>query len=793
MKLVRIFKWVGIVLAGVLLILLITAYLMLRASLPVRKGSITLAGVQDSVMITYDRMGIPQVWSRYEADAWFALGWLHASDRLFQMEISRRAASGRLSEMFGEETMEIDRLQRIYGHSKMADAAIRDLDMDTRIRLQAYCNGVNAWVDWINAFPFEYYFLNIDFESWTVKDCLAILSFQTWYTNELQDNGSFYQTIADRLGKAAAEQLSPGYPDWIPNTVPPGQSDQPAAQKETIAGNLMKYGLNGFVMTSASNCWTVSPKRSASGSAMLASDPHLELFRLPQFWYIIGLHAEENALNVLGITSPGLPFLAFGHNSKASWAFTAGGVKVTDVYAEKLNPENSYQYQTPAGWNTFDRRTELVFCNGRDKPDSVLILSSRHGPVIEFRDSMNTAYTLRWAGFDGDLASAAKMGFELAQVNDFQIFRQTITGFGALNANWIYADIMGNIGYQLGTPVPVRNWKYTGLHLPGWTDEFEWNGYHPLDETPHAFNPSQGWLASCNNRPDSANLKYELPGNYAADRILRLHDLLNSQEKFSVADFYRIQQDNRSAFLMLWRQDLADVLRLAGKEDMARQISEWDGDMGIESREAALLELWLYHLKYLIFADELPELKEKLGRREQLRDRVLYNTYHEPYPLWFDDITTDDVFETREQIAQLALEKALDETDGKEWGSFQTLTIAHPFAVIPIIGNLLDLERGPFQRGGSSGTLNATFSVPADDVKFNALAGPSWRFVIDFNDVDAVSMVVPAGQSGHPLDEHFFDFYDKWDQGKMWNVPFSRQKVFARSYSVLNFVPEVLE
>jgi penicillin amidase len=790
MKLIKFFKWIGAVLAAVLVMTVIVAYLMLRASLPERDGVITLEGVRDSVTVTYDRMGIPQVWAKYESDAWFALGWLHASDRLFQMEISRRAASGRLSEILGEETMAIDRLQRTFGHRRMAEEAVKNLDMDTRIRLQAYCNGINAWAEWTGAMPFEFYLAGIDFEPWTPVDCLALFSFQTWYSDALQDNSSFYQKIAEKLGRAAAEQLQPEYPEWAPATVPQEQPEQIKKEKDSIAGQLLRHGLTGLVMASSSNGWVIAPQRSASGSAMLASDPHLDIYRLPQFWYIAGLHASETSLHVLGISTPGMPFIAFGHNGRAAWAFTAGGVRVMDTYEEKVNPENKYQYQTPAGWQFFDKHLELIGCDGHNEPDSLWVLSTRHGPITERRDSLDLVYSVRWAGFDTDLALSAKKGFDLARVSGFELFRQTITGFGALNANWLYADVTGNIGYQLGTPLPVRNWQYTGFRLPGWTDEHEWQGYYPIDKTPHALNPSQGWLASCNNRPASGQYGYDIPGNFAADRILRLRDLLTGQEKFSLADCIAFQQDTRSAFILLWRQDLADALESAGEKDLARRIVAWNGDMGVDSREAALMETWLNNLKQSIFADELPGLKDKLGREEQLRDLVLYNAFHKPYPIWFDDIKTDDEFETREQIARTAVEMAMAETGDREWGNFQSLAPAHPFSVVPVIGWLLDLKRGPFQRGGDAGTLNATFALPDEDGRFTAIAGPSWRFVIDFHDIDAAVMVAPAGQSGHPLDKHFFDFFNLWDKGKMWNVPFSRSKVYARSYAILQFIPE---
>ncbi len=417
-------------------------------------------------------------------------------------------------------------------------------------------------------------------------------------------------------------------------------------------------------MSSASNSWVISPKKSKSGFAMLASDPHLEISRLPQFWYMIGLHCPNENINVLGISSPGVPIIVFGHNGQAAWAFTAGGVDIADQYIEMVNPKDSTQYKAPTGWKNFALRDEVIVASDKALPETLVVRTSRHGPVMSQNDSLSEAYTMHWAGFDRSLADAAESAVELMTVNNFKDFRKIVTRFGALNANWMYADARGNIGYQLGTPIPIRQNSENVFKLQGWMDENDWNGYQPIENTPHSFNPDRGWLATCNNPPVSDEFGYRLPGNYAGDRILRIVKLLDSNETLSQSDIMSFQNDVHSQFILRWRKPVAEVLQQLGETNLAGNIGQWDGRLATDSKEAALVETWLMNLKDQTFRDELGDLTDQMHLRVLFRDRVLYRLYMEGQSSWFDDKTTEDQIETRNDIALRAMKK----TYRRDWG-----------------------------------------------------------------------------------------------------------------------------
>jgi len=761
-----------------------------KASIPQRQGTIIVEAIQAPIDIVFDQKGIPQVWANSSEDLWFAMGWLHAADRLFQMDMTRRVARGRLSEFFGSAVLEVDRLQRKIGHSHLAQTALDELDLRTKKLLKSYVSGINEWIENQRTLPFEYILLGTEFEEWTIEDCLAVLSFQTWYSDMIQNNSDLFIQIAALSDPDSVKSILNDRSGWVPTTV---KNDQLwYSFRDAMIQDLFANGLASFAMSNASNSWAISPSKSASGSAILASDPHLDLSRLPQFWYIIGLHCQSENVNVVGITAPGIPMIAFGHNGQVAWAFTAGGVNITDQYIERINPEDSTEYQSANGWEKFSYRHELINSSDGAIPETLIVKTSRHGPVLNENDSLGEAYAFRWAGYDMSLSEAANNSIKMATVNNFRDFRKIVTGLGALNANWMYADAAGNIGYQLGTPIPVRAKNHSAFRLAGWNDDNEWQGYQPLDNTPHSYNPKHGWLATCNNPPAVETLDYDLRGNFSGDRILKIEKLLNRDKRFSVDDMKKFQSDFHSEFILRWREPIVEVLRQLGKMELADVMWQWDGHMNMASKEAALADLWLKKLKDLTFRDELGDITDRMHLRVMFRDRVLYQLYMHNNKYWFDDKTTKDHVETREEIAQRAMQDALLSVGDKSWGVFQQLTMKHPMSAIPILSQLLGLEKGPFPRGGNPGTLNASTSIPDGENSFKVLGGPSWRFVIDFAHVDQASMVIPAGQSGNPMDEHFFDFYDLWEKGEYWNTPFSRSAVMSRSQSILELRPSSL-
>ena len=766
MKLKTIILIIVAIIALVLLVGFIYINHLLNASLPQTDGSIEIPELNNKVEITFDTMGIGQIWAENQQDAMFALGWLHASDRLFQMDLTRRVAAGRLSEMLGEVTLDIDRLQRKLGHTRRARLEENNLDNEINKFLQAYTDGVNAWVQHISALPFEYQLLGMKFEPWQLQDCLAIVSFQTWYSDVLQNRDEFFNKLFDQLGEKRAKQLVIPYPDWAPLTVPQ-------------AGNISR----------ASNAWAVAPGRTDTGKPFLVSDPHLDVTRLPQFWYAVGIHCGKPDVNVFGITTPGLPFIVYGHNDHAAWAFTAAGVDITDQYIEKLNPDNLQQYLTPDGWQAFELYSELIGVKGWDNKDTVTVRITRHGPVIAENDSLAVVYTLRWAGLDKSISEAMKTGFELYGVQSFTKFRTLVTQFSALDANWIYADKEGNIGYQLGTPVPIRKTANTVFRLPGWEKQYDWFGYWQLEYTPHAYNPRQQWLATCNNKPDKENIPYPILGNFAEDRILRISELLESKEQFTREDMKVFQLDQRCSYLLRWKEEAARILRLVDETDLAHQLSDWDGQATRDSREIAIMDTWLEYVKRFTFTDEFGKVANETRNRLLFRDSHLEHIYFWEENSWFDDISTETSIESRDDIAVKAMKAALQEIGAKNWGDLNTLTMAHLMGEVPLISGYLDLKRGPFGRGGTTGTLNTSFSVKNEEGGFNILVAPSWRMIVDLSDLDNMLIAMPAGQSGNPRSKHFFDFFDMWQKGEYWQVPFSRDEVYDRAVSLLSLQP----
>jgi len=452
---------------------------------------------------------------------------------------------------------------------------------------------------------------------------------------------------------------------------------------------------------------------------MLASDPHLETTRLPQFWYYAGLHTEADNIDVLGITVPGLPFFIMGHNFEAAWAFTAGGIDITEYYTEKINPENKNQYLTADGWKNFTIINDTIIIRNNES-EILEIKITENGPIIMDGADSNRVISIHWAGFDTDLNQTITNGFKLAAVSDFEIFRHIVTNLGALNANWVFADTGGNIGYQLGTPVPVRPGDTKNFPLEGWLPQNKWMGYYPLEQTPYTYNPARGWLATCNNKP-AVDLPYNLPGNFFHNRILRISSLLESKDIFSIEDMVQYQLDIIDTSLLRWKNEVTGLLDSIGENNFADTLRDWDGSTGVDSRETLLLNLFLNQLKKHTFKDELGDLSSGISTT------WLEEIYNSNDTAWFDNTTTPEKIESRTETAKEALREALSLAGKNTWGEAHSLTMRHPLARIPVLSGLLGLSHGPWPWQGSGGTLNASYFRMDTDSTFSSIVGPSWR------------------------------------------------------------------
>jgi penicillin amidase len=720
---------VKIVLRVFIALIVVAALLWFGLPLYLRRSVAPYEGTRDvnvsaPVEITFDAKGIPQIWAKTDADAYYALGFLHGSERLFQMELVRRLARGELSEVFGEAAYETDVFQRKIGFARRADAS--KLSASARAVMQRYVDGVNGAIEHARMLPPELVILRLTPRAWTIEDCLAISNYQTWFSHELMDQDKRYQKVIEKLGLPGQALTRAGHP-WSPPTVP------------------------DLRITTASNSWVIAPSRSASKAALHAADPHLSIDQVPGLWYVAGVHSEEG-LNIIGVTFGGAPFVVMGHNDDIAFSFTVASVDLIDYYDD-----------APRG--TAIR--EEIRVKGEERPRLLEVRNGARGVMIDAKTS------LRWAGFDFSPAELSDAALRLQKARNFDEFRGAITRFGALDANWIYSDRAGNIGYQLGAPVPVRGYD-TYVRQNANDPNTVWRGYRAIDETPHALNPAQGFLASANNQPTAPGSPQSIPGFYDPYRITRANALLPHRR--TPAEMHATQLDLVSGIAVRWKALAERGARAAGLSGEAQLLARWDGRMSSDSEAALLFAAWWRRLARPIFEDELGAdwdhgralLDEALTTRTALDDRRTPRVENEV------------------DMAARAMQEAKSIANGRTWGDACTLLVRHPLSRVKLLEVWLNLDRGPFAWRGDPGTLDANFfSYHEKSKSFRTHVGPSMRFVLDWADVDAFSIYGALGQSGNPLSPHYDDFLQLARNGGEWNVPFTKERVYAKKASLL--------
>ena len=757
----------------VLLILLIAAWFggrwILSTSVPEYSGEISVPAITAPVQITFDARGIPQVWAENDEDMYFALGWLHASERLFQMELVRRFMDGTLSEIFGMLAYPLDVQQRRLGFARKAQQDLPDLSPEVRRIIEKYTQGINAWIKHKRILPPEFFLLGLEPAEWSVEDCLGIAFYQTWFSHSLMARDRGYNRIITTVGEELNRALKQ-YKAWSPPTV-----------HDSFIRNIFGGFQFPLRMSYASNSWVIAPQKSVSGKAIHASDPHLPVNQVPGFWYIVGLHSDEGT-HVVGVTAPGVPVVVMGHNDSIAYAFTVSSVDVIDYYSYQRHPEDTLKVLSSQGYELLQVRYENIKIQGQSNPRQIAIYSTPVGPVIEM-DSVSVL-AIRWAGYDFNAAEMMTSALQLHTAGNFEQFRKAVTGFGALDANWTYSDITGNIGYQLGTPIPMRTYEETFLELPGEDSTRIWRKYYPLEETPHLLNPEEGWLATCNNQIVSDKWPYTIPGFYDPYRITRAHALLREKEQFSVEDMERMQLDRISGLALRWKGLLAEGARKIQRTDLAETIDQWDGNMNQDQEMAALFTYWWEFLGKVVFEDEL-------GEEWNSGKYILEEVLSYPVNKVIDNHKTKDHVETVADLSAEALSYVLQHYGIKKYGEVNALHIDHPLSKIKILDVWLNLSRGPIPMGGDKGTLNATQNIfnPQSGM-FECFVAPSMRYVLDWANVDDFTINGNLGQSGNPFSPHYDDFLEMMLRGERWNVPFSKERVFAQKSSLLTLLPE---
>jgi penicillin amidase len=734
----------------------LAAWLWLRSSVPEDHGRVVVAALQDSSVVAFDSLGIPTITALSEADLYATLGYLHARDRFFQMDLMRRAAEGRLAELFGTRAIEADRLARDWELGMLARRASETTPPDLQRLLDAYTSGVNAWLN-NGGSSLEHRLLRLPTERWRNEDTYAILLLEAKQLHNLGDERIRANALRS-YGAGADSLMAPPWPVGAPVVVPSygsgrgtrdagreGQGVQHSAlraRRQALEAPTSR--LPRPASMKGSNSWVISGSRTASGFPLLANDPHLPL-GVPSIWYLAVLHAP--GLDAEGATIPGVPGIVIGRNRDIAWGMTASYVDDADEVLEEFSEDTS-RVRRPGGWAPVTTVAETL----RVKNDPAVVVYQRrrtsNGPVVHWiAGTPLTGMVRRWTGQDatsrGLLASLALM-----KAHDWTSFRAALADVKAPTLGMTYADRAGHIGYTVAGGVPLRT-----APGPGWTTDSAWRGYVSPDEVPSALDGAPFFVTS-NNRIIGDNYPYFLSSAWASPyRAERIRAMLTADSSVSVPDVAAMQMDVNSVFAMRMKGVAARAAAGAGDSSSAQLLEHWDGSMRAGLAAPTLFWRWNEAVR--------AEL-----RRMPAAGLATWTAQHE----WMLRDTmrlADGRVRAFDSVAASAMRTALaDPRAGWLWGRAHRLVERHPLGDVSVLGRLLRLNIGPVEVPGGDYTVNLC-SSDGDTIPWTCTEGPSMRFIADMGNDDGAWFVLPAGQSGHPRSRHYRDQFPIWRQGKL--------------------------
>ncbi|MBM3582863.1 MAG: penicillin acylase family protein [Alphaproteobacteria bacterium] len=782
----RVLRWIG---RGAAALVVLTAALTagglayLSTSVPTLEGRVEAPGLGVAAAIVRDARGVAYIDARSLDDAAFALGYAHAQDRLFQMDLQRRSGAGTLSELFGARTGSFDRFLRTLGFQRLVETDWPALTSATRSLLEAYATGVNAFLAGHEGpWPPEYALLRVDPAPWRPTDCLLVLKSLNLVLGTNMHDELNRLRLAGRLDLEQIADLWPAMPGEMLAPLP--------------APPILPSGSTG-----GSNSWVVSGGRTTTGLPLLANDPHLGL-GLPGLWYLARMTVAPAdgtiATTLAGATVPGLPFLVLGHNGAVAWGFTNAYVDTQDVFVERIDPADPGRYLTPGGAQPFVERDELLRIKG--EADQILRMrETRHGPVISdvHWDAMNLVpadhvLTLRWTALD-PADPTADAALAVTTAGSVDAFVAASRAYRSPMQTMIVADRAGHIGLAIPGAVPVRPDGVDGsMPAPGWTGSHDWLGTTAIGRLPGDRDPTSGMIVTANARvvpPDfPLLLARDWPAPYRARRIA---DALRATSRLDVAAMSALQTDVHSLAVA----ELLPALRAVGPPSSEARaaldlLEGWDGTMAADAPQPLIVAAWMVALWQRLVADELGDMYAELSAPDPV---LLEAILRGERARWCDDTTTDAT-ETCPAVAAAALDDTVvtlasqfgADPSAWRWGAAHRARHAHPiFSRIPLVGDLFTIEQ-PI--GGDRYSVDVS-SLGWGKDPFVSAFGAGFRAVYDLADLDASRFVIAVGQSGNPFSEHYTDLADAWLAHDLFTIP-AEPPAPARILELVPITPE---
>ena len=759
----------------------VTGLILVYRPLPTIDGEYRLLGIEQRAEVLRDAFGVPHVYAQNAHDLFYLQGYVTAQDRLFQMDLYRRAGEGRLAEVLGEPGLEADRSMRTLGFARVAAQELLVLRPDGRAALDAYAEGVNKFLEQHGeSLPLEFVLLGYRPDRWTATDSIVVGKLQTFDASGNEAQEILRANIALRLGTAALDTLMPD-----PSGVSASAVDEhawalvaPLLSTSSVDAGLaaLREIVPGAGGSSGSNCWALAGARTATGKPLLAGDPHLAV-RNPGIWYEIGL--EGAGYKVVGFSLPGTPAVVIGHNDRIAWSLTYAYADTQDLFVERTDPTDPRRYEYRGTFESAAVVREEILVKGRADPVLLDVVTTRHGPIVTSTLKGQTAQlALRWTSLDP--GHVVDWLLEVARARSWADFRAAAADFQGAAVSTCYADVDGHIGYQLVGRLPARPGDGR-MPVPGWTGEYDWTGLLPADANPSILDPSSGMIVNANDRPSadpkSAGYVGEWDPGFRAAYISRRLDAVG---KADIASTRALQTDFTSSPVARFRDAL---LAATPRTDLGRQaqaiVRGWDGSLGADSPAAAIYEAWLVHMVQRTFADKLgePLFTEYLDDGRAVA--ALYRLVGRADDPWFSEIG-DPAVRGRDALAGVALGDALLELGRRlgpdlatwRWGDAHTITFAHPLAVGPLA---LLLNVGPLRRPGDENSVNKeTYSLAKP---YAVITHPSERMIADLADLDRSVSIIPVGESGQAGSAFSRDQTPLWAAGDYKPMRFSRDRL----------------
>lgn len=769
----RFLRWSAWGLSALLLFILIAligGFFWLRGSLPQLEGERAMAGLAAPVEVLRDRDGIVTIRAQSQADAYRALGFVHAQDRLWQMDFMRLTAKGRLSEVVGTATLGHDRLLRGLGFEALAKANLKHLSPEAMALLEAYSAGVNDFIaEPDGPWPLGFQILRWQPEPWQPSDSIL------WGRLMALRLSSDWQGEALRLRLSqtlSLEDMRFLWPDWQeqgPTTV---ANLGPLAKQVRLPQELLPDHLSPL---SASNLWSVTGDRSMKSGALLANDPHLGL-NAPGLWYLVRIETPD--LTLAGATAPGVPFHIFGHNESFAWALTSTEADVQDLFIERLIPEQEGHYETPEGAEPFETHTELIKVRGLD-PVEVRYRRTRHGPVVGDLNpktadpDSNQVLALAWPALAEDDRSGEAL-YRLNRARNKTDYLNALKAFDSPVQNLAFADRNGDIGFRVAGRIPIRPKGPSLLPVPGWTGEYDWQGLIPFESLPEVINPTSQTIVNANNRVVGPDFPYPISAQWPAPtRAERIIEVLSEQPKWSAEGFRELQMDSVSmgaqGLLPLLLKMLEQSPPAYQHAQQAKALLEnWDAVMDRNKAAPLIFVAWTDVFSQRLLRPKLGSSVNAVRRGEPwLLNRILTER-----PQWCDEEETEAT-ESCAQQAALTFDLALVELKSRfggipedwRWGDAHRARFPHPvFSRVPLLERLIGFG---VETDGGAETVNR--AVPrlggAKDHRYNDIHGPGYRGVYDLFEPDNSLFMIATGQSGNPLSPFYGNLAERWRDG----------------------------